>query len=142
MNGLERFCSRCGAKLLNKAVFCGKCGNRVPAEIFQSGTKKANSPKINKKAIIGIYGFSGAIGIFSGLVPAIGIIIMAICLNIIYAGIVFLIVGLVYLLIQRGLFGWALIFVGFTASLIYTLHTLGLIGEVTTFIQKMKTFSF
>ncbi|MCL2443418.1 MAG: zinc ribbon domain-containing protein, partial [Treponema sp.] len=142
MKELARFCSRCGSKLINKAVVCVKCGYRVPADVFQSNTSGVSSLKINKKVILGIYGVSSAIGVFSGLVPAIGIIIVGICFNFIYAGLIFLIVGLVYFLIQRGLFGWAFIIFGFTISLLVTLHTLGLIGDITTFIQKVRTFSF
>jgi len=140
-----RYCGKCGAKLLDKAAVCVKCGYRVPSANFGTSNSVSigsNSKKSGKNIIIGIYGLSGALGVFCALVPAIGIIIIGICFNIIYAGIVFIIVGVIYLLIQRGMFGWAIIFAGVLTAILMTFYRRGLIGDITAYIQKIKTFSF
>jgi hypothetical protein len=80
--------------------------------------------------------------VFCALVPAIGIIIIGICFNIIYAGLILIIAGVIYLLIERGLFGWAFIFVGVLTAILIIFYRRGLIGDITAYIQKIKTFSF
>jgi hypothetical protein len=95
----------------------------------------------NKNVIIGIYGLSGALGIFCAVVPAIGVIVIGICFNLIYAGLIFLIAGVVYLLVQRGFFGYAFLLVGILTTIFMTLYRFGLIGDLTAYIQKIKTFS-
>jgi hypothetical protein len=145
MKELVRHCSKCGAKLLDKAVVCVKCGHRVPSVNFgtsQSVSGVTNSKKTNGNIIIGIYGLSGALGVFCALVPAIGAIIIGICFNLIYAGLILLIAGVIYLLVQRGLFGYAFLFVGIVTTIFITLYRFGLIGDITAYIQKIKTFSF
>ena len=145
MQELVRHCSKCGSKLLDKAMVCAKCGHRVISVNFgtsQSISKGTKLKQKNKNIIIGIYGFSGAIGIFSGIIPAIGIIIIGICFNIIYVGIILLVAGGIYLLIERGLFGWVFLIVGIITSIFIILYRLDLIGDITTYIQKIKSFSF
>lgn len=136
-----RYCSHCGAKLLDKAVVCVKCGWRVPPINFEKSqfvSTSTNSKKTYKNIIIGIYGFSGVLGVFCGLVPVIGIIIVSICLNAIYAGFILLIIGVIYLLIQRGVFGWAFIIFGVTTAMLLLLYRYGLIENITTYIQNIK----
>jgi len=145
MGELDRHCSKCGSKLLDRAVVCVKCGHRVPSANF--GTAQAvsigtNSKEKTRNIIIGIYGFSGALGVFCALVPAIGVIILGICFNIIYAGLILLIIGVIYLLIQRGIFGWVYLIVGVGTAIFITFYRLGLIGDITAYIQKIKTLSF
>jgi hypothetical protein len=140
-----RYCSKCGAKLLNKVAVCVKCGHRVPSVNYgtsRSVSKATNSKKLNGNIILGIYGLSGALGIFCALVPTIGIIIIGICFNLIYAGFIFLIACVVFLLIQRGLFGYAVFIAGIVTTIFITFSRFGLIGDITAYIQKIKTFSF
>jgi len=140
MSVLENSCSHCGAKLLHKAIVCVRCGKRVPVgniNISRYGSTGNNTKKINMKVVAGVYGVSGAIGIFSGLVPAIGIIIVTICLNITYIGLAFLVAGIIYVLIQRGLFGWIFIIVGFFGTMLFTLYRLELLGNITTSVRNV-----
>jgi hypothetical protein len=145
MKELVRYCNKCGSRLLDRATVCVKCGQRVASASFgtsQSVSKAANSTKSNRNIILGIYGFSGALGVFCALVPAIGVIIIGICFNLLYAGLVLLIAGVIYLLVQRGLFGYAFLFMGIVTTIFITLYRFGLIGDIIAYIQKIKTFSF
>jgi len=145
MKELVRYCSKCGSKLLNNSVACVKCGRRVPSVNYgtsHSVSKTTNSKKSNGNIILGIYGLSGALGVFCALVPTIGIIIIGICFNLIYAGFIFLIAGAIYLSIQRGLFGYAFFIAGIVTTIFITFYRVGLIGDITAYIQKIKTFSF
>jgi len=142
---LVRYCSKCGSRLLDKAVVCVRCGHRVPSANFGTSNSvsiEANPKKRNRNIIIGIYGFSGAIGVFCALVPAIGAIIIGICFNLMYAGIILIIAGGIYLLVERGLFGWVFLIVGVLTTILITFYRFGLIGDITAYIQKIKTFSF
>jgi len=103
---------------------------------------KNKSKKTSSNVILGIYGFSGALGVFCALVPAIGAIIIGICFNLMYAGIIFILAGGIYLLAQRGLFGWAFIIAGIISAILIALYRFGLIGDITAYIQKIKTFTF
>jgi hypothetical protein len=107
-----------------------------------SVSNRNNSKKTSSGVILGIYGLSGALGVFCALVPAIGAIIIGICFNLIYAGIILIIAGGFYLLAERGLFGGAFIIVGILAAIFIALYRFGLIGDITAYIQKIKTFSF
>jgi len=143
MSELARYCSKCGSRLLDKAVVCIKCGHRVPSANFGTSVSiGAISKKTSRNIIIGIYGFSGALGVFCALVPAIGVIIIGICFNIMYAGIIFFIAGGIYLLVKRALFGWVFLIVGVLTTIFITFYRLGLISDITAYIQKIKTFSF
>jgi len=140
-----RYCSRCGSRLLDKAEVCVKCGRRVPSAHFgtsNSVSMGANSKKTGRNIIIGIYGLSGALGVFCALVPVIGAIIIGICFNLMYAGIILLIVGVIYLLVERGLFGWVFLIVGVFSTILIGLNRYGLIGDIIAYLQKIKTFSF
>ncbi|MDR2576092.1 MAG: zinc ribbon domain-containing protein [Treponema sp.] len=146
MSELVRYCGKCGARLVDKAAVCVKCGHRVPSANFRTAgsvsKNRNNSKKTNSGVILGIYGFSGALGVFCALVPAIGAIIIGICFNLIYAGIILILAGGIYLLAERGLFGGAFIIVGILAAIFIALYRFGLIGDITAYIQKIKTFSF
>jgi hypothetical protein len=145
MGELVRHCSKCGSKLIDRAVVCVKCGHRVTSANFgtsQSVSSGTNSKETSRNIIIGIYGFSGAVGIFCALVPAIGAIILGICFNMIYAGLILLVVGVIYFLVQRGIFGWAFLFVGVLTTIFILFYRLGLLGDIAAYIQKIKTFSF
>jgi hypothetical protein len=145
MSELVRYCNKCGAKLIDKAAVCVKCGHRVPSANFRAASSvsnRNNSKKTNPNVILGIYGFSGALGVFCALVPAIGAIIIGICFNLIYAGILLIIAGGIYLLVERGFFGWAFIIVGILAAIFIAFYRFGLIGDLTAYIQKIKTFSY
>jgi len=145
MKELVRYCNKCGSKLLDKATVCVKCGHRVTSANFrtaQSVSSVPNSTKTNRNVIIGIYGFSGALGVFCALVPAIGAIIIGICFNLIYAGLILIIAGAIFLLVQRGFFGYAFLIMGIVTTIFITFYRLGLIRELITYIQKIKTFSF
>jgi len=145
MSELVKYCGKCGSRLIDKATVCVKCGYRVPSANFRAANSVSNkkSPKkTNSNVILGIYGFSGALGVFCALVPAIGVIIIGICFNLIYAGIILLIAGGIYLLAERGLFGGAFVIVGIIAAILIALYRFGVIGDITAYIQKIKTFSF
>jgi len=145
MKELVRYCNKCGSRLLDRATVCVKCGQRVASVNFgasQPVSKAVNSTKSNRNVILGIYGFSGALGVFCALVPAIGVIIIGICFNLLYAGLVLLVAGVIYLLVQRGLFGYAFLFVGIVTTIFITFYRFGLIGDILAYIQKIKTFSF
>ena len=140
-----RYCGKCGSRLIDDAVFCVKCGSRIPSaniRTSQAASGVTKSKKTNGSLIVGIYGLSGALGVFCALVPAIGAIILGICFNLIYAGLILLLAGMVFLLIQRGLFGYAFIIVGILATIFITFYRFGLIGDISAYIQKIKTFSF
>jgi len=145
MNELVRYCGKCGSKLIDKAAVCVKCGHRVPSANFRAASPvsiRNNTKKTNSNVILGIYGFSGALGVFCALVPAIGAIIIGICFNLIYAGIILILAGGIYLLVERGLFGLAFIIVGIIAAILIAFYRFGVIGDITAYIQKIKTFSF
>ena len=137
MSVLERVCSHCGAKLLDKAIVCVRCGNRVPVGNINISKNGSKGNKINMKIVAGVYGVSGAIGILSGLIPAIGLVIVTICLNITYVGFALLVAGIIYLLIQRGLFGWVFVVVGFFGTMLFTLYKIGLLGNITTSVRNV-----
>ena len=145
MRELVRYCSKCGSRLLDKAVVCVKCGHRVPSANFRTSNSVsigANSKKTGRNIIIGIYGFSGALGVFCTLVPVIGAIIISICLNIVSAGIILILAGGIYLLVERGLFGWVFLIVGVLTTILVTFYRFGLFVKIIDVIDDIIHFRF
>jgi len=135
-------CNHCGTQLLDSAVVCVKCGNRVQSVNIGISPIGTSSKKVNKKIIIGLYGICGAIGIFGGLVPAIGVLIMSICFFGIKAGLIILIIGGLLLLIARGHFLAALFYTMSSIAIIFGAMKIADTRDVSLFFQNVKNLSF
>jgi len=135
-------CNHCGTQLFDKAEVCVKCGNRVQSIKIGFSPSGTSSIKMDKKIIIGLYGICGAIGIFGGFVPAIGVLIMSICFFGIKAGFIVLIIGCLLLLITRGHFLAALFYTLSSIAIIFGAMKIANIESVNLIFQKIKNLSF
>lgn len=97
-----KYCTHCGAELLDEAVLCPKCGCWCDKEVSTTTTEVTEIPKLNVRALVGfilaLVSVIPYINIF-GMISIAGVILSSIGLSQInidrrYTGKAFAIVGL------------------------------------------------